>query len=157
MEFPINTQEEFDVAIQKRLTRERAKWEKENGGEDLEAAQARVAELEADIRTRDARAVLSEMNVTDPKRQDRIIKLADIPDDAEDSADDKKLRAAFKGLYDEMPEAFGEGAAVKDKGVDSSGSDNSAGPLTREQVEKMSPEEINGSWDRVKAFLGGER
>jgi hypothetical protein len=30
-------------------------------------------------------------------------------------------------------------------------------PLTREQVEKMSEQEINSNWQRVKAFMAGER
>jgi hypothetical protein len=30
-------------------------------------------------------------------------------------------------------------------------------PLTRQEVEKMGPEEINSRWDTVKAFLAGER
>ena len=155
MEFPatFNNQDEFDAAIQKRLTRERQKWESERGGEGLEAAQSRVAELEADIRTRDARAVLQSMNVTDQGRQDKIMRLIDWPE----VADDKSLREAFKAAYDDTPEMFGSDAQVKDKGLDTSGSDGSEGPLTRERVESMSPSEINSNWDRVKAFLSGER
>ena len=30
-------------------------------------------------------------------------------------------------------------------------------PLTREDVEKMSESEINSNWQRVKAFMAGER
>jgi hypothetical protein len=30
-------------------------------------------------------------------------------------------------------------------------------PLTREEVENMNPDEVNSNWDRVRAFLGGER
>lgn len=156
MEFPIthNSQEEFDQAISGRLTRERDKIKKESGGnEELEGAQSRVAELEGEIRTRDARAVLDSMNVTEAGRQDRIMRLMEWPE----TADDKSLRAAFKATYDEIPEAFPEGAQVKDKGVDTSGANDSTGPLTQAQVESMSPAEINSNWDRVKAFVSGER
>lgn len=154
-EFPatFESQEEFDTAISSRLTRERDKIKKESGGnEELESAQSRVAELEGEIQRRDAKAVLSEMAV-DPARHDKILKLADMPEDV----DAKKMRQAFKDLHGEMPEVFGENAQVRDKGVDTSGSDDSTGPLTQAQVESMTPEQINGSWDRVKAFLGGER
>jgi hypothetical protein len=156
VEFPatFQSQEEFDQAISGRINRERDRLKKESGGnEELESAQSRVSELEGEIRTRDARAVLDSMNVTEAGRQDRIMRVMDWPE----TADDKSLRAAFKGLYSEIPEAFPEGATVKDKGLDTSGSDDSTGPLTQAQVEKMSPEQINGSWDRVRAFLGGER
>jgi hypothetical protein len=30
-------------------------------------------------------------------------------------------------------------------------------PLTREEVEKMSEEEVNSNWRRVQRFLQGER
>jgi hypothetical protein len=30
-------------------------------------------------------------------------------------------------------------------------------PLSREDVESMSEEEINSNWDRVKAFMSGQR
>jgi hypothetical protein len=156
VEFPItySSQEEFDAAISGRINRERDKIKKESGGnEELESAQSRVAELEGEIRTRDARAVLSGMNVTEAGRQDRIMRLMEWPE----TADEKSLKAAFKATYDEIPEAFPEGATVKDKGLDTSGSDDSTGPLTQAQLDSMSPAEINGSWDRVKAFLGGER
>jgi hypothetical protein len=156
VEFPItySSQEEFDAAISGRINRERDKIKKESGGnEELESAQSRVSELEGEIRTRDARAVLDSMNVTEAGRQDRIMRLMEWPE----TADEKSLKAAFKATYDELPEAFPEGATVKDKGVDTSVTDDSTGPLTQAQLDSMSPAEINGSWDRVKAFLGGER
>lgn len=156
MEFPatFNSQEEFDQAISGRLNRERDKLKKESEGSDeLEDALYQVAELRAELDTRNARDVLSGMGVTDEGRQDRIIRLTEFPEEA----DDKGLREAFKAVYDEIPEAFPEDAQVKDKGLDTSGSEESSGPITREQVEKMGPEEINSNWDRVKSFLGGER
>lgn len=155
MEFPIENQQQFDDAIKDRLAREKAKWEKDSGASgELEEARERVGELEGEIKTRAARDVLTGMSVSDPKRQDRIIRLAEIPDDA----DQKAMIAAFKNLHGEMPEVFGEGAAVKDKGLDTTqGGQPAEGPLTRERVEAMGPEEINSNWDRVKAFLAGER
>jgi hypothetical protein len=155
-DFPVTyeSQEQFDTAIQSRLNRERDKIRKEGGGnEELESARERVATLEGEIRTRDARAVLSAMNVTEAGRQDRIMRLMSWPE----TADEKSLKAAFKATYDEIPEAFPEGASVKDKAVDSSGGDDSTGPLTQAQVASMSPGEINSNWDRVKAFVSGER
>lgn len=156
VDFPIENQEQFDQAIQKRLTKERQKWENERGADsgELEAAQEKARKLEAEIRERDARGVLSEMNVTETGRQDRIMRLIDWPE----NADDKSLREAFKSAYNDMPEVFPEGATVKDKGVDTSGGgDDSSGPLTEDQVKSMSPSEINSNWDRVKSFLSGER
>lgn len=157
MEFPITieNQEQLNELTQNRIDRERKKWEKESGvSGELDASRERVAGLEGEIRTRDARAVLAGMNVADEKRQDRIIRLAEIPEDA----DSKAMTQAFKSLHTEMPEVFGEGATVKDKALDTSQGDQTTdGPLTRERVESMGPEEINSNWDRVKAFLSGER
>jgi hypothetical protein len=30
-------------------------------------------------------------------------------------------------------------------------------PLTREEIEAMDESQVNSNWDRVKAFLAGER
>jgi hypothetical protein len=162
MEFPINTQEEFDAAIKDRLTREKDKWEKDTNIDDYrQRAEQAETNAFARIRDRDARQVLAGMNV--PKeRHGRILKLADMPTaPGEDGEPDRKaLVEAFKGLHGDMPEVFGEGATVAETALDTStGDQDQDAPLTTERIEAMSPDEINepGMWERVSRFMAGER
>jgi hypothetical protein len=162
MEFPINTQEEFDQAVKDRLVREKSRWEKEvNVDEYRQRAEQAETNAFARIRDRDARQVLTGMNV--PKeRHGRILKLADMPTaPGEDGEPDRKaLVEAFKSLHGDMPEVFGEGATVADTALDTSiGDQDQDAPLTVERVEAMSAEEINseGMWPRIQRFMAGER
>ncbi|CAN5612795.1 hypothetical protein BH24ACT22_BH24ACT22_13610 [soil metagenome] len=162
MEFPINTQEEFDAAIKDRLTREKDKWEKStNIDEYRQRAEQAESNSFARIRDRDAKEVLRSMNV--PKeRHGRILKLADLPTaPGEDGEPDRKaLVEAFKSLHGDMAEVFGSEATVEDTALDTStGDQDHDAPLTVERVEAMSADEINepSMWDRVQRFMAGER
>jgi hypothetical protein len=162
MEFPINTQEEFDQAVKDRLVREKSRWEKETNIDDYRQ-RAEQAETNAfsRVQSRDARQVLAGMNV--PKeRHGRILKLADMPTaPGEDGEPDRKaLVEAFKGLHGDMPEVFGEGATVAETALDTStGDQDHDAPLSVERIESMSPDEINepGTWERIQRFMAGER
>jgi hypothetical protein len=173
MEFPltVNNQEEFDRLISGRLQRARQTWEGDGGiaeaRKQAEEAEARAEAAEARAReriaTRDARVLLSEMGVADRGRRDRIMRLADLGSVTYDEAGEpntKDLRDAIKLVHRDVPEIFGEGVQVVDSPADAgegttSGAD--APISSEEQLEKMSPEQINSSWDRVAAFLRGER
>lgn len=162
MEFPITIkdQDEFDGIVKNRIAREREKWEKESGISDANE-RANKAESAAYRRVleRDARDVLRGMEIPS-NRHERIISNAALPEKPGDDGEPDKaaIGAAFKDLHGEVPELFGEGARVEDTALDTGGSgDQGDGPLTREQVESMSPQQINSNWDRVKAFIGGER
>jgi hypothetical protein len=71
----------------------------------------------------------------------------------------KQITDAIKSVHKDTPTIFGDDATVTDGAPDTgdAGSDETGGPLTQEQVSNMSPTEINSNWDRVKAFLSGER
>jgi hypothetical protein len=162
MEFPINTQEEFDQAVKDRLVREKSRWEKET---DIDSYRQRAEQAESNafarIRDRDAKEVLRSMNV-DPGRHGRILKLADLPTaPGEDGEPDRKaLVEAFKSLHGDMREVFGESATVEDVALDTStGDSDQDAPLTTERIESMSPDEINepGTWERIQRFMAGER
>lgn len=172
MEFPItiNTQEEFDQHISGRLQRARTQWERESGLADTQRerdeARQRATRAERDaldrLMKRDARDVLAGMNVSDPKRQALILKLADLTgvQAGEDGEPNRKaITDAIKALHAETPDVFGTEAQVQDAAPDggAAGSSGADAPLTREQIDKMSPQEINGAWDRISAFLSGER
>jgi hypothetical protein len=164
---PITTQEEFNERIKSRLAREREKWEKGSGTEDLkaqlEAKDEEITEIKRDHHLEDARrAVASELatrGVTDEGRIERVMKLVDLEavevrPGSEIGRED--VLAQIDGVAKDLPEL------VRPRGAGSRGSHKPVGglaekPLTREEVEKMGPEEINSRWDTVKAFLAGER
>lgn len=163
MDFPltVNSQEEFDNIVKNRISREREKWEKESGiAEANERARTAEGAAYGRVLKRDARDVLKGMGVPE-NRHERILKNADLPDKpGKDGEPDKQaITTAFKDLHKEVPELFGDGARVEETALDTGGStttDQDA-PLTRERIEKMGPSEINSMWDRVQAFLAGER
>jgi hypothetical protein len=173
MDFPltVNTQEDLNRLIAGRLERARQKWESESGlaeareqaREAESRAQAAEARASERLARRDARTMLAEMGVTERARQDRILRLADFDNLGYDDAgepSEKDVRDAIKAVHKDLPEVFGEGITVVDTPADA-GEGNGAGadvPITsEEQLTKMSHEEINSSWDRVAAFLRGER
>jgi len=157
---PITTQEEFDERIKARLAREREKWEKESNTEELQQQlQAKDEEI-AEIRRkrfledakRDVRAELARRGVTDQGRQDRVMKLLDFSE----ASDSSFALAQIDQVAKDIPEL------VRPRGAGSGGSSKPVlqpqqKPLTREEVEGMSEQEINSNWNRVKAFLAGER
>lgn len=170
MDFPvtINSQEEFDRQIEDRLKRARNQWERESGISEAlrERDEARTATTQAEsdafdrLLRRDARDALVGMNVKDPKRQQLIMKLADLSsvEAGPDGEPNKKaITDALKALHKDTPEVFGEGATVADAAPDGDAGGDENAPLTEASVAAMSPEEVNSNWDRVKAFLAGER
>jgi hypothetical protein len=173
MEFPVtaNNQEEFDALISGRLARARQQWESEGGiaeaRKQVEEAEARAEAAESRAReriaVRDARALLSEMGLTERVRQDRILRLADLDNVTYDESGEpnaKDLRDAIKAVHKDIPEVFGEGVQVIDSPADAGegvGASADAPITSEEQLAKMGPDEINSSWDRVAAFLRGER
>ena len=173
MEFPltVNNQEEFDRLISGRLQRARQTWEGDGSiaeaRKQAEEAEARAEAAEARAReriaTRDARSLLSEMGVAERARQDRILRLADLDNVTYDESGEpnaKDLRDALKLVHRDVPEIFGEGVQVIDSPADAGegvGASADAPITSEEQLAKMGPDEINSSWDRVAAFLRGER
>ncbi len=167
---PITTQEDLDRIIEQRLQRSRQQWEREGGlseaQRERDEARSRATKAERDAHDRlvkrDARDVLSGMNVKDQKVQQTVMRLADFSsveagDDGEPNR--KQITDAIKTVHKDTPSVFGEGATVTDGApdTDAGGNGDENGPLTQEQVSNMSPTEINSNWDRVKAFLSGER
>jgi hypothetical protein len=152
---PITSQEQFDDRIKARLAREREKWEKESNTEELQQQlQAKDEEI-AEIRRkrfledakRDVRAELARRGVTDQGRQDRVMKLLDFSE----ASDSSFALAQIDQVAKDIPEL------VRPRGAGSGGSSKPVLQPQQKQVEGMSEQEINSNWDRVKAFLAGER
>jgi hypothetical protein len=141
------TQEQIDSIVEKRLARARRQWREEQEQRDR-AWFKRLAE-------KDARHMLESLGVTDPGRQNRIMKFVDMdsvsPLDNGDP-DIHTLDQQFKEIRGDIPELFP--SSVGERALDTSTREEVQG-LTLEAVQKMSPEEVNARWDEVQKFLSG--
>jgi hypothetical protein len=164
---PILSQADFDERIKARLAREREKWEKESGSADLKAelqskdeeiAQIRREHYRAEAR----RAIVDELGahgVTEEGRIERILRHVDLGE-IEPSEDGNpyfgSVRRQLASVSKDMPELL-----KYELGAGSRGSSKPVltreKQLSREEVEGMSESEINSNWDRIKAFMAGER
>jgi hypothetical protein len=164
---PITSQEEFDERIKARLAREREKWAKESDTEDLREQLAlkdqEIAEIQREhYRAHARRALLDELaanGVTEEGRRDRILRHINL-DEIEPAEDGSPSAASVRGqladLSRDLPELLsyqlGAGSGGSSKPVLTQEK-----PLTRDEVEQMSEQEINSNWDRVKRFMAGQR
>jgi hypothetical protein len=165
---PITTQAEFDTRIKARLQREREKWEKGSEVEELRAQlQARdeeISQIQREHFRADARrAVVDELaasGVSGDGRIERILRHVDL-DEIEPAEDGSphfgSVRGQLADVSRDMPELLsyqlGAGSGIGSKRPVLTGEK----PLSREEVESMSEKEINSNWERVKAFMAGER
>ncbi len=144
---PITSQDALDAIIRKRLKADK----------DLEAELAAKNEELAAIKREHARTIsemtlkseLASRGIRDETKQARIRKLIDLEGEQD-------VPTQLDGLSKEVPELF-----RIPRGAGSGGSSQPVLPkeeeLTREDLESMSPDEINTRWDSVRKFLAGER
>ena len=165
---PITSQADFDERIKSRLAREREKWEKESGTEDLtaqlESRDEEIAQIRREhYRANARRAVVDELGahgITEEGRIERILRQVDLGE-IEPSEDGNpyfgSVRRQLASVSKDMPELLkyelGAGSGHGSKKPVLTGEK----PLSREEVEGMSEKEINSNWERVKAFMAGER
>jgi hypothetical protein len=140
----ITTQEEFDERIKARLARERERWQKESGTEELQQQLRAKDEEISQIR--------HEHFLEDARRIERALKFIDFSE----ASDTSFALNQVDSLARDFPEL------VPPRGAGSGGSSRPVlqpqqKPLTREEVEGMSESEINSRWDQVKAFMQGQR
>ena len=163
----ITTQEAFDEAIKGRLAREREKWEKQTGTEDLRAQltakDQELADVRRDHHRENVRRVLVEelarAGVTDEGRIERVMKHVDL--DAIEAGEDgqpapRAVQVQLAAVNRDMPELLTYRVGAGSRGSKAPVLEAEK-PLSRDELEKMSPEEVNGAWDRVQKFLAGER
>ena len=167
VEFTTEQQAKIDEIVKQRVARERERFEKESGVEDLKAELASKDEEISQIRREhyraDARrAVVDELGahgVTEEGRIERILRHVDL--DAIEPAEDGSphfwsVRGQLADISRDLPELLsyqlGAGSGGSSKPVLTQEK-----PLTREEVESMSESEINSRWDQIKAFMAGER
>jgi hypothetical protein len=165
---PITTQEEFNERIKGRLARERERWEKESGLEDLkaqlEAKDAEIAETQKAHRLklveRDVKEALAERDVKEPGRVKRAMSLMDL-DAVEVDENGDPIWLSARGQVDQVardipelvPRLTPSGGGSTER-IDVTGGEK---PLTEAEVRGMSEDEINSNWERIKAFMAGER
>jgi hypothetical protein len=164
---PITSQQEFDERIKARLAREREKWEKDSGVDDLraqlEAKDEEISQIQREnYRANARRAVLDELashGVTEAGRQERVLRYIDL-DEIQPGEDGEpyfgSVRQQLASISKDLPELLDYRL-----GAGSGGSKTPVltqeKPLTREEVEGMSESEINSRWEAVKKFMAGER
>ena len=168
VEFTPEQQAKVDEIVKSRIARERERWEKESDTEELrrqlqskdeEIAQIRREHYRAEAR----RAIVDELGahgVTEEGRIERILRHVDLGE-IEPSEDGNpyfgSIRRQLASVSKDMPELLkyelGAGSGIGSKKPVLT----QEKPLTREDVESMSEPEINSNWERVKAFIAGER
>jgi hypothetical protein len=165
------SQEEVNQIVEERIARAREKWQKESeSSAETENLKAELAAKDAEIsqirrehyRAEARRAIVDELGahgVTEEGRIERILRHVDLGE-IEPSEDGNpyfgSVRRQLASVSKDMPELL-----KYELGAGSGGSSKPVlkqeKPLTREEVEGMSEQEINSNWNRVKAFLAGER
>jgi hypothetical protein len=168
VEFTTEQQAKIDEIVKQRVARERERFEKESGVEDLKAELASKDEEISQIRREhyraDARrAVVDELGahgVTEEGRIERILRHVDL--DAIEPAEDGgprfgSVRGQLADISRDMPELLsyqlGAGSGIGSKKPVL----QREAPLTHEELEAMSESEINSRWEQIKAFMAGER
>jgi len=168
VEFTPEQQAKIDEIVKQRVARERERFEKENGTADLrqqlalkdeEISQIKQEHYRADAR----RAVVDDLaanGVTEEGRIERVLRHVDL-DEIERAEDGSpsfgSVRGQLADISRDMPELLsyqlgsGSGIGSKEPVL------TQEKPLTRDEVEQMSEQEINSNWDRVKRFMAGER
>jgi hypothetical protein len=168
IEFTPEQQAKVDEIVKARISREKERWEKDSGVDDLraqlEAKDEEISQIQREhYRANARRAVVDELGahgVTEEGRIERILRYVDL--DAIDSDEDGSpylgsVRGQLADVSRDMPELLsyqlgaGSGRGSKTPVLEQEK------PLSREEVESMSEPEINSNWERVKAFMAGER
>jgi hypothetical protein len=169
VEFTPEQQAKVDEIVKSRVARERERWEKQTGVEHLkQQLEAKDEEISAIKREHyldeQRRAVVGELaskGVTDEGRIGRILKHVDlgaIEPDENGQPNRLGVQEQLAAVGKDMPELL-----TYRVGAGSGGSRQPVleqeKPLTREQIEAMSPEEQNrpGMKERIDRFLRGER
>jgi hypothetical protein len=168
VEFTPEQQAKVDEIVKQRVARERKRFEKESGVEDLKAVLAAKDEEISQIRREHyranaRRAVVDELaahGVTEEGRQERVLRHVDLDSIEPDEGGSPHFGSVRRQLADisrDLPELLsyqlGTGSGIGSKKPVLT----QEKPLTREELESMSESEINSRWDQIKAFMAGER
>jgi hypothetical protein len=168
VEFTPEQQAKIDEIVKQRVARERERFEKENGTEDLKAQLAAKDEEISQIRREHyranvRRAVVDDLaahGVTEEGRIERILRHVDL--DAIEPAEDGSpyfgsVRGQLADVSRDMPELLSYQLGAGSGTGSTKPVLQREAPLSREEIESMSESEINSRWDQIKAFMAGQR
>jgi hypothetical protein len=168
VEFTPEQQAKIDEIVKQRVARERERLEKESGVEELKAAleakDEQISQIQREhYRSDTRRAVVDELashGVTEQGRIERILRHVDL-DEVEPGEDGNphfgSVRRQLAGVSRDMPELLSYQLGAGSGHGSKRPVPTQEKPLSREEVEGMSEKEINSNWERVKAFMAGER
>src|SRR5215208_1046512 len=168
IEFTPEQQAKIDEIVKQRVARERERFEKESGVEDLKALLSEKDEEISQIRREHYRAAarravvdeLAASGVTEEGRIERILRhvdLGEVEPGEDGSPHFGSIRRQLADISRDMPELLSYQLGAGSGGRSKTPVLTQEKPLTREEVEAMSELEINSRWDQIKAFMAGER
>lgn len=162
-------QETPKTYTQAQLDAEKKKWEKESE-KNLKAAEAKAKlsederlkterdEALAQLRMRDTReAVTAEAEKAGVKNPRLFYNAYKEDLETDDKGKITNLKDVLDAAKTESPELFGTPAPTPEGGADAGEGKQTPSGLTKEQVEKMTPEEINTNWEAVSKFLATQK
>jgi hypothetical protein len=166
----ITSQEQFDERIKSRLARERERWEKESGVEDLraqlQAKDEEIAGVHASYKRQaledHARNLMAARGV-DENRAARAFRMLDF-DDAESgqyNSPERAIEFQLSAIATDVPELlkrteFALGSGTRIRGTDRPVLKREK-EMTAEDLEHMSETEINQHWDEIQKVLAQPR
>jgi colicin import membrane protein len=156
------TQDELNSIIQKRLDKAERDWQKKMTDAEAKAklsederTKAELEETRAQLAERDRRDVVKEAAEKAGVKNPRLFYNA-YKDDLETDAKGKitNLKEVLESAKAESPELFTEQAKPAGSADGGTGKDTTAAGLyTKEQLEKLSNDEINANWEKVQKSL----
>jgi dsDNA-specific endonuclease/ATPase MutS2 len=154
VEFTPEQQAKIDEIVKQRVARERERFEKENGVEDLKTRmESKEKEISEIKKTHSLEWELAKRGLDTPltaAKVESIKKLIDLDSETDPKEQLDSLAKQVPELF-QVPQGAGSGYFSKQPVLDREK------PLTRDEVEAMSESEINSNWQRVKAFMAGQR
>ncbi len=166
VEFTPEQQAKVDEIVKSRVARERERWEKESGVEELRQQLASKDEEIAEIRgshwrettERLIRETLSKKGIVEEGRQNRVMRLLDWDALAEREGNEyHALRGQLEALSKDVPELVDPQQFRQIRGRSDKPVLAPEKPITREELESMGPDEVNRRWPSVREFLSGQR